>query len=360
MEQERIWLLIGRKVSGEATLEELRELEELLKNDPSLRYKFSVLSNWQPPARDAIWDEKTESALARHLQRLEDAPETGEELPEFRESTRTRRLVMALSCLVLLLGGYCVFLLTKKKEPAPLPAEIAEIQTRDGSRSKAVLPDGSEVWLNGGSRITYNPAMNNGNTREIFLSGEAFFNVAKNADRPFIIHTARMDVKVLGTEFNVKAYPNDKTAETSLISGAVEVWINNGQTRKVLLEPSQKIVLNIAPEMPATAPKNNDQNTHASAAFKIENVKVNPQDSVVKETAWCDNLLVFDNESFEEIATSMERWYGIQIHLANNKLKTYHFTGTFKNETFTEVLEALKVTSPFHYRIVGNEVFINQ
>jgi transmembrane sensor len=352
MEQERIWLLMGRKVSGEATMGELRELEGLLQKDPDLRYKLSVLSNWPQPANSEEWNHRTDSALERHLRKMETILPPAE-LPVKKESRNIRKVISALTVLVLLLGGYCVYLLASKTSLKGDKKAMAAIYTRDGSRSKAQLPDGTEVWLNGGSRLTYNPDMNNLDDREVTLEGEAFFDVAKNAAKPFYIHTTKMAIKVLGTSFNVKAYTQDKTTEATLITGAVEVTLNDGWERSVKLLPNQKIILQHGNGKQLAQP-------NLVAGYKVENIHSNQQDSMVVETAWCDNFLVFDNDNFEDIARKMERWYGITIHLNDKKLKNFHFTGTFKNESFPEVLEALKVTTTFHCRIAGNEVFITQ
>lgn len=352
MEQERIWLLMGRKISGEATMSELRELEDLLQKDPDLRYKLSVLSNWQQPADNDVWESRTSSALERHLRKMETVfPK--EELPVKKEGRNIRKIISVLSVLVLLLGGYCAYLLAHKAPQQRDEPAMAAIFTRNGSRTRAQLPDGTEVWLNGGSRLTYNPGMNNQDSREVTLEGEAFFDVARNAARPFYIHTSRMDIRVLGTTFNVKAYTQDPTTEATLITGSVEVTLNDGLKRSVKLLPSQKIVL----QHPGGAPGNS--RPALVEGYRVESIR-GQQDNIIAETAWCNNYLVFDNDRFDNIALKMERWYGIRVHLNGEKLKSYHFTGTFQNEPFTEVLEALKVTTSFHCRITGNEVFITE
>ncbi|WP_160711082.1 FecR family protein [Chitinophaga solisilvae] len=345
MEQERIWLLLGRKVSGEATMAELRELEELLVQYPAERYQFAVLSSWQPVSQEE-WRQKTDVALEKHLARMQE--EFPQDMPAPVKKKRRSGMIAVVSLLVVMTGGISTWLFSGKNKTAA-PVETAEIQTRNGSRSKAILPDGTEVWLNGGSRLTYNPAMNTSRQREIMLSGEAFFNVTKNADRPFIIHTSNMQVKVLGTTFNIKAYPTDRQTETSLITGAVEVWFNKNGSQKVQLEPNQKITV-LSPE----------HNVNASPEYSITHIRRNEQGNIINETAWCDNFLIFDNEGFRDVALKMERWFGVKIHLKDKKLMTYRFTGTFKNESLPEILEALKVTSSFRCRIAGNEVFINQ
>ncbi|WP_326992441.1 FecR domain-containing protein [Chitinophaga sp. 212800010-3] len=338
---------MGRKVSGEATMGELRELEEILLKDPDLRYKYAVLSNW-PATDSAAWEERTNSALEKHMERMNAAP--AEELPVRKERRNIRRIVSVLAIMILVLGGYCIYLLINKNPQQNNKAALAAIFTHDGVRSRAQLPDGTEVWLNSGSHLTYHPDMGNLDTREVTLDGEAFFDVAKNTGKPFTIHTSRMNIRVLGTSFNVKAYTQDRITEATLISGAVEVQLNDGVERTIRLLPNQKIILQHAGDAPSTL----------VAGYSVENIHPNTADSVVAETAWRNNYLVFDNDDFEEVARKIERWYGVKIHLEGKKLKTYRFTATFKNETLPEVMEALKVTTSFHCRIVSNEVFITQ
>ena len=344
---------MGRKVSGEATMGELRELEELLQHDPDLRYKLSVLSNWQEPADKQTWENKTNSALERHLRKMETVfPK--EELPVKKEGKNIRKIISVLSVLVLLLGSYCVYLLVQKAPQKSDKAAVAAVFTRDGSRTRAQLPDGTEVWLNGGSRLTYNPDMNNLDSRDVTLEGEAFFDVTRNAAKPFYIHTKKMDIRVLGTSFNVKAYTQDHTTEATLITGAVEVTLNDGLERNIKLIPNQKIVL----QHPDSASER--AQPKLVAGYKVESIRGGQLDNMIVETAWRDNYLVFDNDNFEDIALKMEHWYGIKVHLNGKKLKNYHFTGTFQHESFAEVLDALKVTTSFHCRIVSNEVFITE
>lgn len=352
MEQERIWLLLGRKVSGEATMGELRELEELLQQDATLRYKVSVLSNWPSVQQSEEWKSKTEDALERHMNRMAEIT-AAENLPVKKAGRKSLKLVAILSVLVLLLGGYCTFLLLNRSGVRTEKPAIAAIQTRDGSRSRAQLPDGTQVLLNGGSRLTYDQNKFNTDTREVTLEGEAFFDVAKNADKPFYIHTAKLDLKVLGTSFNIKAYTQDPTTEATLITGAVEVTVNDGKEHNIKLLPNQKIILEHGAAIDPLS------SSRLVNSYRVENLR-NMQDNLVYETAWCDNYLVFDNETLTEIARKMERWYGIKIHITDPKLLQYHYTGTFKNESFREVLEALKVTTTLHWRTEGNDVFITQ
>ncbi len=224
-----------------------------------------------------------------------------------------------------------------------------------GERKNIQLPDGSEVTLNSGSKIEINESFGV-STRDVYLEGEAFFDVKHNAKLPFIVHTPAMDVKALGTAFNVKAYLNEMITETSLIRGLVEVTLNEGDHRTMLLYPNQKIKW----EHPLTKAGN----TNASTAKSGDNLNV--KDSLVKqlqltdygdikEVAWKENKLIFEDELFSNIATSLERWYGVKIEFKDDTLRNYRFTGTYEKEDLKTVLNLLKESMNFNYTIEPGE-----
>ncbi|HVI43353.1 MAG TPA: FecR domain-containing protein [Chitinophaga sp.] len=351
MEQEKIWSLLGKKLSGEATMAELRELEELLQQQPELRYKAAVLSGLQQPVSNEAWEQRTDEAWERHVHRMDDehSPEVTVEQPVAGIPRRKRMaMVIAITALMAATGSYTAYMVNGRHGHGKTQnVSLAEIHTENGVRSKTILPDGSTVWLNGGSNLQYQPGMKGANGREVMLSGEAFFEVSPDAARPFVIRSNGMTVRVLGTSFNIKAYPGDATMETSLITGALEIIPGNDPASAVRLAPNQKIIIPYVPGNNATA-----------ASYHVENIR--PQEEgMISETAWRDNYLVFNNDSFSEIALKIERWYGVKVYLQDKQLKDYHFTGTFSKESYKEVLEALKATSSFRYRITGNETFIS-
>ncbi|SHL93291.1 FecR family protein [Chitinophaga sp. CF418] len=363
MSQDRTWILLGRKISGEATLDELRELETLLKEDAQLSYQASLIKELELSTPDITGE--TETALEKHMQRMQElypedfkvtaAPQAT--LPESRSWLRKngiRVLAVAASLMVVILGGW--WSLRDRKEPDNKEL-VSEISTRHGSRTMVTLPDGSVVFLNVSSKLTYD--YGNDDSRQVVLEGEAFFDVFKDEQRPFIIHTKKMDITVLGTTFNVRAYEEDKTVETSLIQGKVEVTIKGEVPKKVILSPNQKIVLFNEEQQPRVVsvptPGNPDKES-----YRLEEVTVNPLDSLVAETAWKENCLVFNNERFADIALKMERWYDVQIIFEDKQVEDYRFTGTFINETVDQTLEALRFTSPFHYRIDKKRIIIKR
>jgi ferric-dicitrate binding protein FerR (iron transport regulator) len=232
-----------------------------------------------------------------------------------------------------------------------------------GSRRSLLLPDGTHVWLNAGSRIHYDSDMLQKDARIITLSGEAFFDVARDKDRPFIIHTSKIAIRVLGTAFNVKAYPQDRVTETTLMGGSIELTINSKPYQKIILKPKEKFALidetrdslRTQPVRPATAVRSNPEKLVVQDVVPVE---VEDKE-YVKEVAWIDDNFVFQNETLEELAPKMERWFNVHIHVDNARVGNLHYSGIFHKETIDQALTALQLIRPFNFKITDNHVFIH-
>ncbi len=184
--------------------------------------------------------------------------------------------------------------------------------------------------------------------REVQLTGEAYFDVAKDKSRPFIIHTSSIDVRVVGTSFNVRSYPNEKTTETALIQGTVEITLHNSPDKKIILKPSEKCtVVNI--QAPA---KMQSAATEDQPMLTIGRIRYGKTDSTNSiETMWVKNKLAFENESFERISAEMERWYNVKFDIRRESVKDVRLTGIFENKSLTEVMEALRFSGAFKYSV---------
>ncbi len=221
-----------------------------------------------------------------------------------------------------------------------------------GSKTKLVLPDSTVVWLNAGSKLTYNENFGTSN-RSTSLIGEAFFDVKKSSI-PFTIHANTILIKVLGTAFNVKAYPDEKTTETSLIRGRVEITLDKrpGQPPFVL-HPNEKLVIsNEQDEIKPTIQQKEPMVVWKGLTRTI--------DSTIIETSWVENKLIFQDESFTEIAHKLERWYGVTIQFKGDEIANERWSGTFTTETIQEALDALQLATKFHYTIKGNLITITE
>jgi ferric-dicitrate binding protein FerR (iron transport regulator) len=215
-----------------------------------------------------------------------------------------------------------------------------------GHRSKLMLSDGTIVWLNAGSKLLY-PDQFSGKRREVTLEGEAFFDVAKE-DHPFLVHTGKITVRVLGTRFNVKAYQEDARVSATLISGKIQVILNEDPEKKILLSPHEKLTV-VAGRVHQGDEAGNE------LQYQVQRLPQVVQDSF-PETAWLDNRMVFTNESFEEVARQLERRYGIEITFDGEGLRQEHVSGVFEKENLSQALDILKMTTKFNYRIDSNRV----
>jgi transmembrane sensor len=194
--------------------------------------------------------------------------------------------------------------------------------------------------------------------REVTLEGEAFFDVTHNAAKPFIVHTSGLNIKVLGTAFNVKSYASDETIETTLLRGSIEVVKQNDPTApKVILRPNEKLVFN-KKDLPETEGSKEQIATTVQPAISITHLPADIPDSIIKETSWRYNKLDFNGDSLEELADKMERWFDVHITINNERLKRYRLKGSFEKETIVQALEALKLSARFEYEVEGKEVVI--
>jgi transmembrane sensor len=373
MSIERISTLLSRKLAGESTASELVELDELFKAFPDQQIPAELLEEyWRNPTEQD--NDFLEATYHLHLNRLKAegydlTTPASEEAPENNYPTsdkrRYRKLLAGSSCAVAAVVLFFLFFNNDKKTFAFKNKETvinpqSEVSTKNGSRTKIQLPDGTQVWLNGSSKLMYNEHFS-GAVREVSLTGEGYFDVVKNAARPFIIHTSKMDIRVLGTIFNVRCYPGEKKTETSLIRGSIEVTLKNRKD-KIMLRPSEKLIISdeelAVPAIPVTPDKN--VRGIAKDIIVLRHLTVLPQDSTIVETAWVENKLVFSSETFEEVALKMEKWYGVEIEFANEKLKSEPLTATFTKETLAEALHALQVATKFNFKINNDRITISK
>jgi len=360
---------MARKLNQEISVEELQELEQLLPQHPDEHYAVEIIAeHWQQtPKTDKLPVEKSfeklwENIQLKELEKLNNAEAALPALPW--QKPRSKKIIwlsIAAACII----GLTFFLANKFTNAGSqnTAANTAnEISTKYGSKTKLLLPDSTQVWLNSGSKLTYDN--NYGKTlREVKLTGEAYFDVVKNAAKPFIIHTEKMDIRVLGTAFNVKCYPGEKSMETSLIHGSIEVTLKSRQSEKIILKPNEKLILSDENYNPSSTNKKTLTATNSTVQEPEALVSITPVthdhiDNEVIETAWVYNRLVFNKETFEQLALRMERWYGVSIVFKDERLRNNRITGTFENETVQQALQALQYTTKFNYRINKNEITI--
>lgn len=242
-----------------------------------------------------------------------------------------------------------------------LISHIQRVTVPLGSKSKIVLPDGSEVILNSGSTLAYDIKAFGKRERKVFMEGEGYFTVARNPSRPFYVNTPAMVVKVKGTTFNIKAYPEERTEEAILISGSVEVFPRYTSSKKQIVEltmPNQKIVFTKSEANSKLS--ETQQHMFEEKIVQAKLLGVQTVEKVQNSVAWKDDMLIFDNEPFSALVTRIERWYNVNIQVNNPELEKARFTGKFDKETLDQVLKALTTLVPFDYTIKQNTVIISR
>jgi transmembrane sensor len=367
MTADRFWDLLSKKFSSEATDAELKELESMLIDHPDLRHAAETLSIFENQVIPFAENYEAEEAFEKHIEKIKKGDAEFEELYPAYNSTETRSrrsslkkwwlpvvavIVVALTFLILntnLISG-------RGLRTPPIQSQVS---TKPGSKTQITLPDGSVVWLNASSNLTYGEHFGN-KVREVNLVGEAFFDVVKDAAHPFIIHTATVDVKVLGTAFNVRSYPNDANTETSVLRGKVEVTVKNRENTTYYLRPNEKVI--VANSVTTSAEKKQQRiQQDVKPMVSIQPLTYYHADSSIIETSWVENKLVFqENETFREVALKMERWYGVHIQFADDQVGEYRMYGSFTNETIKQALDALKIGFNFNYRVNKDKIVITK
>ncbi len=202
----------------------------------------------------------------------------------------------------------------------------------EGNKTQIVLPDSTYVWLNSGSEIQY-PSDYTTENRQVTMKGECFFDVVKDPEHPFVVSGSKFKVKVFGTRFNINEDNAKDMADVTLVSGKVQVL--NLQDKMISnLKPGQQLVYN-------------DGKYLVQQAENMEAL-----------TAWLNNMLIFDNQPFEEVIHYLEKWYGVKIQLDQNLYYRHNYTFKVKTESLREVMELISYITPIQYKIEGEQVTI--
>ncbi|WP_295122535.1 FecR family protein [uncultured Chitinophaga sp.] len=337
--EEQFIFLVARKLAAEATTEELRELDELLRDNEPLRARFHLMQQYftSSAAQTAA---NTEQALERTLGKIRH----GREEQSLKVHSNRWKWMAAAAALTGIVVASVMFWPTGRTAnlaALKTPADTALwLSRQNGKATRAVieLADGSKVWLNADSKMQYPPVFGK-NSREVYLSGEAFFNVAANPDRPFIVHLAQGTVKVLGTSFNVRAYENEPV-QTSVTTGKVAFiprYVGNNQPDTILITPDEKVTYR-----------------HNSGDVIKETT------SAEDEKAWTEGRLVFKDVALEDICLELERTFGKKVKFQSDGPKQFRLTGSFKDNSLQDIMYYLARSKAFHYTITDSLVIINE
>lgn len=235
--------------------------------------------------------------------------------------------------LVLSFMAISIYYFSEKQSSPSLENQIVQVIAPHGHKSNVILSDGTSVWLNSGSKLEYS-FNSNSDERKVSLEGEAFFDVKKDIHRPFYVENKDYTVKVYGTRFNIRSYPEQQISETILEEGKISVITAAGN--ELVMKPGQQFLMG--------------QNT------KYRLNSVDPDMFL----CWKDNILNVNNEELQHLIIKLERWYGVKIKVNNyDQAKHLRYTLTLKTESFRELLELMNFVTPFTYKINGEEVMLN-
>ena len=210
------------------------------------------------------------------------------------------------------------------------PAQIyQEIKAAYGTQAKVELSDGTKVFLNSGSKLRFPQTFVNQQQRKVVLDGEGYFEVTKNKEQPFIVEANQLNIKVLGTKFNVDAYADNSSVSVALVEGSVVLQGNTGKQNNDLMQlsPNQVATLN-----------QTDQLLYKSDVADL-----------YKYTAWINGRIVFYGDPIQVVVKKLAKWYNVDIVISDKKLEGYKFTGTFINEPLEQILNILSMTSEMTY-----------
>ncbi|MFT4095068.1 MAG: FecR domain-containing protein [Niabella sp.] len=343
----RIYDLIARKISGEAAAEELQELEGLLLLHPEFKNLHDSLLQFPALDKTAIrntTDQAYASQFVKMIYADKDARRT--EIPA-KKSFYKRAVYVKTAAIaaMLVIAVFTIFYFLNNK--GIKPTNIVKTAVRPANTSsRMTLPDGTIVYLNANSHLEYGKGFNNIN-RDVVLTGEAFFDVAHNPRKPFIVHTEKAVIKVLGTKFNVKNYA-DELWEATLLQGKIEMYLKERPKEKLRLEPSQKVTIKTKTVL----------NNHKKDDYNITVTQIKPVENNIVETAWMTDKLVFEDKPLEAIAKDLERAFGIAVNFQSDAVKQYRYTGVFQNDDLEKVLKILDLSKPIQYEFKNNVLTI--
>ena len=345
MSTKRLKELISKKKSGEISLSEQRELLSLVKSSITNETIYNATEDFFDTAlgfEHIVGPKEVEKAVARLNNKIGLHPKQTPKKPIPAWIT----IAAVAASLILFIG---IAFLFSGKGTSEYNNTKNIVATKKGSKSSITLPDGSRVWINNDTKITYNKNFGN-ETREVTLIGEAYFDVIKDVRRPFIVHTKTLDIKVLGTAFNVRAYSDEKNTETTLLRGSVEILLTNKKEKRITLKPNEKIVVQNTPALFDTIQKEEQPLPN----ILLSSIEHNSSNSSITETQWMENKLAFDGDKIEDVAVILERWYNIKVVIKDSSLSDKKVNGVFEDRSLNNVMEALSLAVGFKYTIDRN------
>lgn len=328
MNHEKIpWEIISVQLKGNASFQQ----KELLKNwlsesEENVKTYQQILCDWQISNQKInFYAPDTERLWGKLLARIEKQPQK-RLIP-----LRVYRWVAAAAVLVLVflsgmwMGNFSSFFANDQV--------YTTVISPKGSRTQVVLPDSTCVWLNSGAEIRY-PTSFERKTRDVYIVGECFFDVTKDQQKQFVVHAEKVDVRVFGTQFNVRENENSDQVDVALIEGKVKIF---GKQSQPLIEL-----------------KAGEQFSLIEGKGTVKEVR-----NIDRLVAWKDQMLIFENDPLENVIRTLESWYGVNFSVDSQMLTKHSYTFKVKTESLSDVLDLISVITPIEYKIDGDKVMIN-
>lgn len=327
MEHQNIpWDAISARLKNEADQEQIGQIQDWLDRSPEHPVILSEIMNTWLLSRNKT--EFYQPDLTINWQKLMAKIKTR---PKHKViQTNYFRWIAAAAVLILVflagIGFDDIFVNPSSK------ISYTKIIAPEGNKTQVVLPDSTHVWLNSGSEIQY-PSDYSAQNRNVSMKGECFFDVVKDPAHPMVVTGTKFKVKVFGTRFNVNEDNTKDIADVTLISGKVQVLSLQDKLIQDL-KPGEQLVLN-------------------EGKYHLQNAQ-----NLDALTAWLNNMMIFDNQPFENVIHYLEKWYGVKIQLDKDLYYSHNYTFKVKTESLREVLELISVITPIHYIIEGEQVTI--
>lgn len=318
--EERTKQLLDRYIRCKATRNDWRELKQ-------------AAHGWSEP--------EMEQQLADAWSRYDDTLPVPDETHRFLHGLKPQGhrlewhtwMRIAAMLLIPLLSAAMLYLYRQNRQLEQWMDNSLAVVVRSGDKSELTLPDGTRVSLNSSTRLTCDKAFGRAH-RDVYLEGEAYLEVAKDASKPFRVHTPHADIEVKGTCFNVRAYSDDDYTETMLMEGSVQLTTERQQ--HILLRPMQKAIY-----------------SHSDGLLKVK-----PSDGDF-ETAWLRGELVFRSTDFADLIKTLERYYDVEIEVMGHSPEHDRFTGSFRKENLHAILNILQIHYHFRYAERDGKIIIN-
>lgn len=328
MDNQSIESLLVKYFTARASNEEEEIIKAWINQSKENKHSFE--------AYQKLWKDSKHLTLGRKIDVESALKHSKTHIPEFNRKTRWlsywKQAAAVLVLSVLVSSAYHFF---SQLNTYTEQAIYQEVKAAYGTQTQLQLADGTTVWLNAGSRLSFPTSFKNQDQRKVKLIGEGFFEVTKDSKHPFIVSTSELDIKVLGTSFNVNAYESENEITVALKEGKVSLLkTTNGGSKQIL---------DLSPREVASYQLNTNQILHSKEA------------DLKRYTAWREGLIVFFDDPVEKVVSRLENWYNIEIEVDDKELLKEHITGTFNDNSLEQVLHFLSLMSPVDYYFVKTD-----